>query len=83
MGDPDVESVMRRTSSRQFTRWQNYCGIEPFGDDWRRTGYTTVAIVNANGGSAEVENFMPLVREEQTLEEMIAILSVWTGVDIT
>lgn len=58
--------MMRNMSSRLFTRWMIYSGLEPFGEDWRQAG--TIAAVMANtvrdpekqDEPYRAEDFMPL-----------------------
>lgn len=63
-------------SSRQFQEWAAYYELEPFGDEWLRTGLLASLTANANRNQEEKpepftpQDFMPVgAVEEETTEE--------------
>jgi hypothetical protein len=73
---PNVPEFLRTTSVRQIRRWAAFYRLEPFGDEWRRTGRQTAAIckaMNAKVSEEFEEMFLPTYdpsRPTQTPEEM-------------
>lgn len=69
--------MLRGMSSRQFEEWMAYFGIEPFGDEWLRTGTLASMIANANRNIEEKpepftpKDFMPIETEASEEDEPI------------
>lgn len=60
-----VREMLDRIDSRELSEWMAFHNLEPFGDDWRRTGLTTAAVYNVNitkGKRLGAEDFMPIVK---------------------
>jgi len=80
----DVEQtedcLMNRISLEQLKRWMAYYRVEPFGDDWRRTGRLGTMVAAAVGATVKPEAeemFMPhfdASQPTQTEAEMMAEL---------
>ena len=57
--------MLDRIDSRELSEWMAFHNLEPFGDDWRRSGLTTAAVYNVNitkGKRLSAEDFMPIVK---------------------
>lgn len=83
IGEWDVEQTVHSLSARitldQVKRWMAFYRIEPFGDDWRRTGRgvaLTGASYTGNFDERLEERFLPTYRANrpQTEDEMKAEL---------
>lgn len=60
-----VREMLDRIDSRELSEWTAFHNLEPFGDDWRRSGLTTAAVYNVNiskGKRLGAEDFMPIVK---------------------
>lgn len=75
----DVEGLKKRISIRQLRKWMAYWKIEPFGDEWRRSGRAALTAAAGFGAKPQPdseERFLPSYREKpQTIEELRAELS--------
>lgn len=75
VGEWDVDRLKKRITVRQLKRWMAYWRVEPFGDEWRRSGRAALV---ASGGRIEPDSedkFLPSFREKQQTEaEMLAEL---------
>lgn len=75
----DVEDWKRRITVRQLVKWQAFWTIEPFGDEWRRSGRAALTAAAGFGAKPQPEaeeKFLPSYREKpQSLEELRAELS--------
>lgn len=69
LGEPDLDSLAERMTLRDVARWAAYWRVEPFGDDWRRTGR---AALLTRGAKPELEEmFLPSYRApEQTIDDI-------------
>lgn len=77
-GEVDVDAMARKVSRRQLVEWMAFWTLEPWGDEWRRSGRLAAVMAAASGATTEVEieeRFLPSYRETpQTPEEMRAVL---------
>jgi hypothetical protein len=73
-----VETLSKRISLRQLRWWAAYWMVEPFGDDWSRSGKLAAVMAAAQGAKVEPdfeEKFLPSYRAPvQTEEELKAQL---------
>jgi hypothetical protein len=73
-----VETLSKRISLRQLKWWAAYWMVEPFGDDWSRSGKLAAVMAAAQGAKVEPdfeEKFLPSYRSPvQTEEELKAQL---------
>ena len=71
----DVEEWAKQIPLRVLRGWMAYWTIEPFGDEWARTGKLASVIAASNGAKVDPdfgEKFLPSYRApEQTREDMI------------
>lgn len=71
----DVDSLAAVLPLRVVKGWMAYWLVEPFGDEWARTGKLAAIIAAANGAKVEAdfeEKFLPSYRApQQTQEQMI------------
>lgn len=61
-GNWDVDTMAATMTTAQLARWIAYSRLEPFGDDWRRTGRLASITVAAAGAKVEgelEEKFLP------------------------
>lgn len=61
MGEPDIEALQERITSRQFTRWIAFCRIDPFGEqrmDARFAMLITCVARMLGDKNARMEKFM-------------------------
>lgn len=81
LGIWDVERWKDELTLDQLKRWLAFYGVEPFGNDWRRTARLAVTLANAFGAkvpSDAEELFIPGYdpsRPTQTEEEMLRELA--------
>lgn len=71
-------------SSREFSEWMAFFGLEPFGFEAEFLGHAqtaaTIANVNRGKGKAmKVQDFMPKEQETQTPEQMIQFAAMFTA----
>jgi len=73
-----VETLSKQISLRQLRWWAAYWMVEPFGDDWSRSGKLAAVMAAAQGAKVEPdfeEKFLPSYRAPvQTEEELKAQL---------
>ena len=73
-----METLSKRISLRQLRWWAAYWMVEPFGDDWSRSGKLAAVMAAAQGAKVEPdfeEKFLPSYRAPvQTEEELKAQL---------
>lgn len=73
-----MEALSKRISLRQLKWWAAYWMVEPFGDDWARSGKLAAVMAAAQGAKVDSdfeEKFLPSYRAPvQTNEQMIAEL---------
>ena len=73
-----MEALSRRISLRQLKWWAAYWMVEPFGDDWARSGKLAAVMAAAQGAKVDPdfeEKFLPSYRAPvQTEEQLIAQL---------
>jgi hypothetical protein len=73
-----VETLSKLISLRQLKWWAAYWMVEPFGDDWSRSGKLAAVMAAAQGAKVEPdfeEKFLPSYRAPvQTEEELKAQL---------
>lgn len=60
-----VENLLDGMTAAEFTDWQAFYRVEPFGDEWRQTGEICAMVGNAaggkrNGGSFTPRDFLPI-----------------------
>ena len=74
----DVEELSKRITLRQLKWWMGFWRVEPFGDEWSRTGKLAAVTAAAAGSKVEPdfeERFLPSYRAPvQTEEELKAQL---------
>jgi hypothetical protein len=65
--------------SRELSEWAAFADMEPFGDDWRRTGEIGAILHNVHrkkeAPAVTAEDMMPIKRQEryQSPQQVIAI----------
>jgi hypothetical protein len=74
----DVEELSKRITLRQLKWWMGFWRVEPFGDEWARSGKLAAVTAAAAGSKVEPdfeERFLPSYRAPvQTEEELKAQL---------
>jgi hypothetical protein len=77
-GIVDVEEWAKTLPLRVLKGWMAYWTVEPFGDEWARTGKLAAIVAASQGAKVDPdfeEKFLPSYRaHQQTEEEMIAEL---------
>jgi hypothetical protein len=69
-----VEALSKRISLRQLKWWAAYWMVEPFGDDWARSGKLAAVMAAAQGARVEPdfeEKFLPSYRAPVQTEEQL------------
>jgi hypothetical protein len=69
-----VEALSKRISLRQLKWWAAYWMVEPFGDDWARSGKLASVMAAAQGAKVEPdfeEKFLPSYRAPVQTEEQL------------
>lgn len=74
----DVDALAAALPLRVLKGWMAYWAVEPFGDEWARTGKLAAVVAAAQGAKLESdfeEKFLPSYRvpvqtEEQMIEEL-------------
>jgi len=69
-----VETLSKRISLRQVKWWAAYWMVEPFGDDWSRSGKLAAVMAAAQGAKVEPdfeEKFLPSYRAPVQTEEQL------------
>lgn len=71
MGEPDVDAMLGRMTSRQVAEWMAYNQIEPFGEERAdlRAGIVASTIANVNRGKGQPmkpADFMPKFDRRET-----------------
>ncbi len=70
----DVEELSKRITLRQLKWWMAFWRVEPFGDEWSRSGKLAAVTAAAAGAKVEPdfeERFLPSYRAPvQTEEEL-------------
>jgi len=69
-----VETLSKRISLRQLKWWAAYWMVEPFGDDWSRSGKLAAVMAAAQGARVEPdfeEKFLPSYRAPVQTEEQL------------
>lgn len=56
MKEPDVEALKARIGWKQLVKWAAFYKIEPWGQDWLRTGRSTEIIRSAMAGGFDKHN---------------------------
>ena len=75
MGVWDIEDWKRRITLRQIRQWMAFWKVEPFGDDWRRSGRAALVMSGGKIEPGTEDKFLPSYREKQQTEaELIAEL---------
>ena len=71
----DVDEWAKRIPLRVLKGWMAYWTVEPFGDEWARTGKLAAVVASSNGAKVDTnfeEKFLPSYRApDQTREDMI------------
>ena len=74
----DVEEWAKQIPLRVLRGWMAYWTLEPFGDDWARSGKLAAVLASSNGAKVDTDfetKFLPSYRAPvQTTDEMIAEL---------
>ena len=71
----DIDRWRNEITIRQLVRWMAYWRVEPFGDDWRRTGRGALASAGGRVDPNAEDKFLPSYRERPpTEDEFIAQL---------
>ena len=73
-----MEALSKRISLRQLKWWAAYWMVEPFGDDWARSGKLAAVMAAAQGAKVDPDfesKFLPSYRapvqtEEQLIEQL-------------
>ena len=73
-----MEALSKRISLRQLKWWAAFWMVEPFGDDWARSGKLAAVMAAAQGAKVDAdfeEKFLPSYRapvqtEEQLIEQL-------------
>lgn len=69
-----METLSKRISLRQLKWWAAYWMVEPFGDDWSRSGKLAAVMAAAQGARVEPdfeEKFLPSYRAPVQTEEQL------------
>lgn len=74
----DVDALAAAIPLRVLKGWMAYWAVEPFGDEWARTGKLAAVVAKAMGSEVDPafeEKFLPSYRvpvqtEEQMIEEL-------------
>lgn len=69
-----MEALSKRISLRQLKWWAAYWMVEPFGDDWARSGKLASVMAAAQGAKVEPdfeEKFLPSYRAPVQTEEQL------------
>jgi len=69
-----VETLSEQISLRQLKWWAAYWMVEPFGDDWSRSGKLAAVMAAAQGAKVEPdfeEKFLPSYRAPVQTEEQL------------
>ena len=71
----DVEEWAKQIPLRVLRGWMAYWTLEPFGDDWARSGKLAAVLASSNGAKVDTDfetKFLPSYRAPvQTTEQMI------------
>jgi hypothetical protein len=62
VGEWDVDAIGSRIPMSLLVEWMAYWHVEPFGDDWRRSGRLATIVAAASGAKVEgelEEKFLP------------------------
>ena len=62
VGEWDVDAIGSRIPMSLLVEWMAYWHVEPFGDDWRRSGRLATIVAAASGEKVEgelEEKFLP------------------------
>lgn len=74
----DVDALAAALPLRVLKQWMAYWVVEPFGDEWARTGKLAAVVAASQGAKIEAdfeERFLPSYRPRvQTEAEMLAEL---------
>jgi len=74
----DVEEWSKQIPLRVLKGWMAYWVVEPFGDEWARSGKLAAVLASSNGAKVDTDfetKFLPSYRAPvQTTDEMIAEL---------
>ena len=74
----DVEEWAKQIPLRVLRGWMAYWTLEPFGDEWARSGKLAAVLASSNGAKVDTDfeaKFLPSYRAPvQTTDEMIAEL---------
>jgi hypothetical protein len=74
----DVDEWAKQIPLRVLRGWMAYWTLEPFGDDWARSGKLAAVLASSNGAKVDTDfetKFLPSYRAPvQTTDEMIAEL---------
>lgn len=91
MGEPNVDAMLRKISSRQLTEWMAFSKLEPFGEERAdlRMGILAALIANVNRDPKkqpapyEPDDFMPNFdgssreKPQQTAKEIYSMFKNW------
>lgn len=69
-----METLSEQISLRQLKWWAAYWMVEPFGDDWSRSGKLAAVMAAAQGAKVEPdfeEKFLPSYRAPVQTEEQL------------
>jgi len=74
----DVDEWAKQIPLRVLRGWMAYWTLEPFGDEWARSGKLAAVLASSNGAKVDTDfetKFLPSYRAPvQTTDEMIAEL---------
>lgn len=74
-GVVDVDEWAKQIPLRVLRGWMAYWTLEPFGDDWARSGKLAAVLASSNGAKVDTDfetKFLPSYRAPvQTKEQMI------------
>lgn len=74
-----VARCMEEVDGEEFTRWQAYWKVEPFGQEWQQTALICLVMASAwskkGSGEWKLEDFLPIKpeKERQTSEQIESV----------
>ena len=76
----DIDAWKKTLTVRQIKSWMAYWRVEPFGDDWRRSGRAALVMSGVKIEADTEDKFLPSYRpKQQTEAELIAELKKIPG----
>lgn len=76
----NIDSWKKRITVRQIRLWMAFWRVEPFGDEWRRSGRAALMMTGGKIEPGDEDKFLPSYREKpQTEAELVAELKKIPG----